>query len=366
MYEVISFEDVPKWEKKMNELSKKDVFYRLCYSKLYQEIGDGDPYLFFFENEQGQKLCYSFLKRKLNKLPFLSEDLEGAALYDIITPSYGYGGPLYDHADYPLIQQFRREFEDYCKEENIITEFIRFHPLLQNQRYMENFLEVSYDRETVYVDLTKSQDELISDYHKNHKRNVTKAIKNNLEFRVFRGSQIEEQLKTFYEMYSETMDKLNASDYSYFSSDYLQNLVSGFEDHSIMGAVFYKDKMVAAALCMYDGGTLHYHLGCSKQKFLNLGTSIFMLHNIALWGKENGLQSFHLGGGHIGRDSLFQFKHRFNIKGTLDFYIGKKVHNPEIYKTLIGKWEEYYLKPSNNYFFPAYRSLANKVPAIIE
>ena len=366
MYEVISFEDTTNWEKKINEFTKKDAFYHLSYSKLYREIGDGDPYLFFFENEKGNKLCYSFLKRKINKLPFMNNYLGDVDIYDIITPSYGYGGPLYDNEDHQVIQQFRSEFEEYCKQDNIITEFIRFHPILQNQKYMEDLLDVTYDRETVFMDLVKSKDEIFSHYHKNHKRNVLKAMKNKLEFKVFHKDQIESQLYTFYEMYKATMDKLNASEYSYFSIEYLHNLISGLNQHSILGVVFCNEKMVAAALCIYDSNSLHYHLGCSYKEFLNLGSTIFLLHNVALWGKENGMHSFHLGGGHIGRDSLFQFKHRFNLKGTLEFYIGKKVHQPEVYKNLIEKWEEYYLTPSNSQFFPAYRFQTNQVPAVIK
>lgn len=354
MYEVISYKDRERWEQRIREITKKDVFYCHSYSSLYQKMGDGDPHLFYFYNGKGNKLCYTFLKRRINELPFRISKTD-VELFDIITPSYGYGGPLYDVEDMDLIREFRREFEQYCKKENIITEFIRFHPLLQNQRGMDHMMEITYDRETVFFDLRKSEDEIFNQYHKNHKRNVLKAQKNNLEFKVFASEEKYKHLEEFYQLYKETMDKLNASAYSYFSVEYLKNLLGGFEQNSIIGAVFHHNKMVAAAICMYEGNTIHYHLGCSKKEFLNLGTTIFLLHHIALWGKEIGMYAFHLGGGHIGRDSLFQFKHRFNPKGTLDFYVGKKVHLPEFYQKLNQEWEQYYLIPSQEKFFPAYR-----------
>lgn len=360
MYEVISYKDRERWEQRISEISKKDIFYRHSYPSLYQKMGDGDPYLFYYDDGKGNKLCYTFLKRRINELPFLLGRKIEENFFDIITPPYGYGGPLYDVEDKELIRQFRSEFEHYCQKENIITEFIRFHPLLQNQRGMDHLMEITYDRETIFFDLRKSENEIFNLYHKNHKRNVLKAQKHNLEFKVFTSEDRYEHLEEFYQLYKETMDKLNASPYSYFSIKYLQNLLSGYLHNSIIGAVFHDDKMVAAGICMYEGDSIHYHLGCSKKESLNLGSTIFLLHHLAFWGKENGMNSFHLGGGHCGRDSLFQFKYRFNPKGTLDFFIGKKVHLPEIYQMLIQEWEQYYLIPSHEKFFPAYRYYLKK------
>ncbi|MGJ7919525.1 lipid II:glycine glycyltransferase FemX [Neobacillus sp. LXY-4] len=364
MYEVISYQQRNRWEEVLNQLTKKDIFYEHSYNHLYQSLGDGDPHLFFYEDERGNKICYSFFKRKINLLSFLRDDVMEENFYDIITPTYGYGGPISDVEDKLVIKQFRQEFEEYCQKENVICEFIRFHPLLQNAKFMEDLMEVSYDRETIYIDLTKSEEDIFKSYHKNHKRNVNKGIKNQLEFKVFMKEEAFQRIEEFYQLYKETMDKLNASAHSYFSTDYLKNLLSSLYDKSMIGAVFFNNKIIGAALCMYEGGLLHYHLGCSKKEYLHLGGNVFLLHNIAIWGKQNGLNVFHLGGGHVGRDSLFQFKYRFNPYGTLDFYIGKKVHNPQKYKKLVDKWEEYYDQESQKNFFPIYRNKPKKTELV--
>lgn len=324
-------------------------------------MGDGEPYLFYFENRLGSNIGYIFLKRPINHLSFLEDDPLNENYYDIITISYGYGGPLYDDLDKAALLQFRKEFQEYCIKENIITEFIRFHPLLQNHNHLEGTMEISFNRETIFVVLDKSEEEIYNHYHKNHRRNIAKAIKNDLQFRVFQKEELYGYIEEFYKLYRETMDKLNASEYSYFSTEYLYNLVSSHCNNCALGAVFFEDKLVGAALCLYEGGALHYHLGCSSKDYLSLGTNIYLLHKVALWGREQGLHTFHLGGGHVGRDSLFQFKHRFNLEGTLNFYIGKKVHRPEIYRKLIEKWENFYSIPADDRFFPVYR---NKVEIV--
>jgi lipid II:glycine glycyltransferase (peptidoglycan interpeptide bridge formation enzyme) len=363
MYEVFSFQQKTFWEEKLNTLSKKDIFYHPSYSGLYQSMGDGEPHLFFYEDQSGKKVGYVFLKRKIKGLPFAKHETNDD-IYDIITPSYGYGGPLYDMEEKQLVSAFRKEFEEYCQKENIICEFIRFHPLLQNSRIMAEFVDTSFDRETIFIDLTKTEKEIFNNYHTNHKRNINKANKKELVFRVFKNEEALEVVETFYQLYKETMDKLNASTYSYFSTSYIKDLLSHLSQYSMIGAVFYKDQMVAASMCLYEGNSLHYHLGCSNKEYLHLGVNTFLLHQLGIWGKRAGLERFHLGGGHKGRDSLFQFKSRFNPDGVLPFYIGRKVHNPVLYNQLIEKWENYYEDEVNKTYFPAYRSVPQKTVSI--
>jgi hypothetical protein len=364
MYEVISYNQKSQWKKKLNQLLKTDIFYYPSYSNLYQRFGDGVPHLFFYEDERGNKVGYVFLKRKINQLSFVQDEPMDVELFDIITPTYGYGGPLSNVEDNQSIRQFRKEFEEYCQKEHIICEFNRFHPLLQNYKLMDPYMDVTYDRETVFIDLTKDENEIFNQYHQNHKRNVNKAIKNKLAFKTFQSKEAIKIVDDFYKLYIETMDKLHASTYSYFSVDYLIDLLSDLSNNSVIGSVFYEDKMIGAALCLYDGHSLHYHLGCSQKQFLNLGGNIYLLHQMGLWGKQLGLNKFHLGGGHIERDSLFQYKYRFNPNGLLHFYIGKKVHDTQTYKWLIEKWEKYYGESADLDFFPAYRNKLQKTVSV--
>lgn len=352
MMQVISFHDKQNWEKVIQRFSHKDVYYFQAYCSLYYLMGDGEPFLAFYENHYGNTVCYPFIKRPVN-LPFLNNAVPND--YDIITP-YGYGGPLAQNLNKQIIDDFRIQFDEYCRTNNIVSEFIRFNPLLENHQYLDGFVDVVYDRETVYIDLTKSKEEIVRKFHKNHRRNLNKAIKNKLEFKALENQSALLYLDEFYELYNKTMDKLSASEYYYFSREYLKELLFGLNNNSMIAAVFLEEKMIAGALCMYENEFLHYHLGCSDQDFLNLGTNVYQFYNTALWGKQNDLQTFHLGGGHVGRDSLFEFKHRFNQEGTVKFFIGKKIHNMEKYYSLVSNWEQYYSQRTSSEFFPAYRA----------
>ncbi|WP_102273052.1 lipid II:glycine glycyltransferase FemX [Cytobacillus massiliigabonensis] len=354
MYEVIPHTNKCKWDQSLEHFREKDIFYFHSYCGLYPSLGDGDPYLFIYTDKNGSKVCYAFFKRPIQVLPFAEGKLD-EELFDIITPPYGYGGPFYENNDVQLLHDFRKAFEDFCQKENIISEFIRFHPLYKNHHYLDDTMDVFFDRETVFINLRQGEEEILGQYHKNHKRNFKKAMKNKLTFHVHKKDDALQKIDAFYSLYRETMDKLNASPYAYFSIEYVENLITNLDEHSFIASVYFEGEMVSAALCLCEGGNVHYHLGCSKQEMLPLGGNVFLFHSIALWTKQNGFHTLHLGGGHVGRDSLFQFKHRFNPKETLEFYVGRKIHHKEKYDWLVTSWEKYYARKANGMFFPAYR-----------
>lgn len=351
MYKVISFKEKEEWDRVLAQFKHKDVYFYHGYCYSYLNIEEGEPFLFYFEDEKGAKIGYTFIKRAI-ELPFCQDD----DVFDIMTP-YGYGGPLTENADEHSIKAFREAFSQYCLEEKIVSEFIRFHPLLNNHQHLNEFVDIVSGRETIYIDLKFSEQELIRNYHKNHKRNLNKAIKNNLQFKMFNKETALKHVDAFYELYKGTMDKLNASSYYYFSIDYVKVLLTELDESAMIAAAFYDNQMISAALCICEAGSfMHYHLGCSRKEYLNLGSNIFLFHHIACWGKANGFHTFHLGGGLNDGDSLFQFKHRFNQKGRLTFHLGRVIHNYELYQILAERWKKYYLQTPSSDFFPVYRS----------
>ena len=54
---------------------------------------------------------------------------------DIVTP-YGYGGPIAiadsENDRKQLIDKYYKEFAQCCVDNNIVSEFVRFHPIINN------------------------------------------------------------------------------------------------------------------------------------------------------------------------------------------------------------------------------------------
>lgn len=356
MHQIISFAEPERWERAYTRASCRDVYYLHAYAELCLCMGDGEPFLFVYEAEQGHHVCYAFIRRPLRALPFTADaGLEGE-WYDIITPTCGYGGPLCAEPREQVLRAFRAEFEAYCRGANIVSEFVRFHPLLGNHRLPGETMDIVYDRRTVFIDLTRTEEELFARYHSNHQRSIRKAQKHGLEFRVLEESEARAHLEAFYRLYRATMERLGALPYYYFSTEYLERLFSRFGPSALLGAVFREGRMISAALCLREGSTLVYHLGASDEASLPLGTNTFQFHHIALWARRDGLRAFHLGGGHREGDPLFQFKHRFNPEGALEFHTGRKVHQPRVYARLVESWKRYHGQALTGPYFPAYRT----------
>jgi len=358
MHYTLLFEEKDKWQYELNDgIKNNDIYFSLSYCDLYRELGDGDPHLFVYTDKCGDKILYPFLKRKINNLPFVKDRFQ-KEIFDITTP-YGYGGPIHQNMSTAepgdVIKRFRSTFNDYCREKNIITEFIRFHPLLNNHLNMSNLMDVHHIRDTVFIDLTKKEEEIFNNYHRNHRRNVKKAEKNGLTFQVLEGENTVDEIDTFIKLYKDTMKRNSALSYYYFPKYYFEHFFHNLSQNSVMCSVRLDNHTIAAAIFMFQGDFLHYHLGCSDQKFLSMAPNNLLFHEMARWGKKNGFKKLHLGGGYTDDDQLFQFKHKFNPDGRLSFFIGKCIHDEQIYEELVRLWTGYYSKEINTDYFPLYR-----------
>ena len=110
----------------------------------------------------------------------------------------------------------------------------------------------------------------------------------------------------------------------------------------------YDGKPIAGSMFMFSDDYAHYHLSGRDREY-----SRFAANNLILWyairkAKERGCKWFHFGGGTTGNedDSLLKFKKEFS-KTETEFWIGKRVHNREIYDTIVAQWKEKYPESYN-------------------
>lgn len=343
--------DIPQrenWLEFLDRIDAKDIYFTPEYCHLYEKNGEGKAQLIIYE-EGNHFIYYPFLLREINELKNI-KDLESkyGKMYDIITP-YGYGGPITNETD-PILKtnlykNFNESFIRYCKEKNIITEFIRFHPLIRNANDNEALVS-EYVRNTIYVDLKLDVEEIWANYDAKNRNRIRRSLQHGLQV-VHRPIHEKEN---FINLYYKTMDKKNAYDYYYFDSLFFDNMVDLLDRQIELIEVLYENKVILSCFFMCYGQNVHYHLLGSEASYLKFAPNNFLINYAIGWAKSKGYQTFHLGGGYSGQDSLYKFKKNFNKEGDLPFYIGKRIHNEEIYSDLI---KDYNLKETN--FFPLYR-----------
>ncbi len=336
-YKIFNTRNKLEWQNALqeNNLCFADIYYSPEYYEIYQNNGDGTAQCFYFEDD-GKIALYPFLINSINKLGFNL----GREYYDI-QGAYGYNGVIYSSMENDFIGNFHKTFNEYCFQNNIIAEFTRFNPLLDNQEFSRNNLETIYDRKTVIIDLSNSYEQIWgSEYTSNNRNMVRKAKKNNIEIIKTRG--LNEILK-FAELYRETMNNLNSDDYYKFSDEYFSNLHNLLATHYNLFMAYFNGNLIAGSLFLNYGKHFHYHLSARKKEFSQLAANNLIIDSAIKFAIENNFNYLHLGGGTDRKEdnTLFKFKKNFSQE-LKEFYIGKKVHNKVIYMQVINDWEKLY------------------------
>ncbi|WIV12082.1 GNAT family N-acetyltransferase [Proteiniborus sp. MB09-C3] len=327
--------------------SKLDIYFKESYGRLYEEKDKNVLEKYTYCSKDGE-ISYMFLKREISTDSFNEE------LYDITTP-YGYGGPIIinykEQSLDKLTADFNKDFEDYCKENNIVSEFIRFHPLVKNHIYFDSVYDISLNRKTIYIDLTS--EEAIWDNMKLTSRNrIRKAKKNNINVEE---DTSDKSISKFIELYYKTMDKNSADSMYYFDKSYFYKLINEENNSSKIFNAIYDGKTISSMLILIGDEYIHYHLGATDPEYYSMSPNNILFFEVARWGCKNGYKKFHLGGGYSGPDdSLLRFKKTLNENGEIDFYLGKKIRNQKTYDRLVEKHMQ--LGKLNGSYFPLYRS----------
>lgn len=306
---------------------KQDIYFSREYYVMEQEQENGQGKLFVYEDDKGNVGIYPFILRKID-----SDILDG--VYYDIESAYGYGGPVLNSDDEIFAAEFEKEFVSYCRENNIIAEFIRFHPLIENHGVFKENITVLENRTTVWLDLEKSEDEIwMKEVSTQNRNTIRKCIKN--ELRV----EVSDNYLEFVEIYNATMDKVGAGSFYYFDKNYYKK-ISESDEYTLLKVV-HNEETIAAAIFIGFGEYFHYHLAGSKKECLRLSPNNLLLWEAIKFGKSKGYKKMHFGGGltNSEEDNLFRFKKKYSST-VAKFYIGKRVHNEEVYETLIKNWEE--------------------------
>ena len=343
MIQIYNIDNSNKWDEIVISFADYDVYYLSGYARSFYVHGDGEPQLLYYTSKD-LRAIYVYMRRKTA--------IDG--VYDSITP-YGYGGVLFDgEVNEVNLLAFRDEFLQKMQEENIISDFVRYHPVLGNAMCMRFISQVIDLGNTIAMDLTSP--EIIWENITSKNRNtIRKAQKNNIQIHYTDDYSI---FQSFISIYNQTMDRDNADEYYYFKEDFYKVIYDYLKGNFKVFYATLEDKIVAASLILYANKQVHYHLSGSLTEYRHLSPTNLLLYQVALWGCENGFKTLHLGGGlGSGNDNLYKFKAAFNRNSGLQFSIGKQIFNQEGYNKLV----DLRLKENPNFdienkFFPLYRA----------
>lgn len=310
--------------------SQRDVYFTPEYYSLYEAYGDGEAYFFVFEKD-GELALYPFLKNAITQLGYELDkeyyDIQGA---------YGYNGLITSTDNEEFIASFWMAFDAWCQENDVIAEFTRFHPLLNNQEIASSRMKTFYSRHTVALDLT-DDDIWMHQISSKNRNMIRKAEKEGVT--IVESNDYE----TFRKLYDGTMTDLHAESFYFFPQSYYDEYKQTFKDNCLLCFAMLEGKIIAGSMFMFSDDYAHYHLSARDREY-----SRYAANNLILWygiqkAKERGCKWLHLGGGTTGDDgdSLLKFKKEFS-KTLCEFWIGKRVHNQEVYNKIVEQWKTKY------------------------
>lgn len=340
---VYTIEQSEQWDAVVRSFKEYDVYWLSGYVKAFRIHGDGEPLLFYYEgiNARGINVV---MKRDVAKDEHFNGKISEGQYFDFATP-YGYGGWIVEGGD---TADLFSTYENWIQKNGIISEFVRFHPMIGNHDVPRSFYEVIKLGEVVHMELSSPEDIWNNIISKNRNM-IRKAIKNGV---VIYNGRFPEIYEKFRIIYNGTMDKDDAEEYYYFGSEFYQSVLSDLPQNA---QVFWAEKegqIIAASIILATNGRMNYHLSGSLREFSSLAPTNLLLYQTALWGCANGYKTLYLGGGvGSGEDSLFKFKRAF-YRGELNhFYIGKRVYDQVKYDELVK------IRGSiKGDFFPTYRA----------
>ena len=245
MLKVYGLEQAEQWDAVVRSFKEYDVYWLSGYVKAFQIHGDGDPLLFSYEDEVTRGISV-VMKRDIAKDEHFKGMIEEGKYFDFATP-YGYGGWIIEGED---TDKLFKAYSAWVERNGIISEFVRFHPMVKNHDACNPFYEVVQLGEVVHMELSSPEDIWNNIISKNRNM-IRKAIKNGV---VIYNGRFPDIYEKFRMIYNGTMDKDEAEDYYYFKEPFYESILN---DLSVNAQVFWAEKddqVIASSIMLTANG----------------------------------------------------------------------------------------------------------------
>ncbi|WP_249901049.1 GNAT family N-acetyltransferase [Paenibacillus sp. PK3_47] len=270
----------------------------------------------FFAKEDGDNIYYHAFQ--LGEIP-------GTIFFDVQSP-YGYGGPI-GIGNQSFIDKCIESYKKWCVSNYVLIEFIRFHPLLENDRTY--YGEVSYNRTVVSINLTTN--DLFSEFSTRVRTTIRKAQKSSLSITFSKSQNV---VKQFIELYVKLMDGKEADRSYYFCKEYFVDLLKN-DNVYLLSVLNEEDLVIGASIFFVVDQIAEYHLSASNDEGRSKGVSNLLIYEFAKYAQSKGTKSLYLGGGtdRSEKNALLFFKRGFSRLES-QFKIGNYKHNEVAYENM--------------------------------
>lgn len=343
MIRIFTISQKKEWDFYVQNAFVHDFYHTWQYHTL---DNSGVPILVVYE-ESNDYIAFPFMKREIPQSSFFD-----------LSSVYGYVGPISNKEnqclDAELINNFKKAFLSFLKEEQIVSVFSRLHPFLAQERLMADFNGIYENGKTVAFDLTLPIEVQRKKYNQSTYSSIKKSWKKGL---LIKETKDTEDIDAFVEIYAENMKRIQSTDYYLFERQYFLDLINSNEFDCRLLLVCFEDEIMCGTLITLTHGIVQGHLIATKSAYLHESPAKFLIDQVTVLGRKEGMKYMNLGGG-LGfkKDTLFSWKAGFSDL-FLDYKSWRYVVNDSVYHNLVNK--QGIDKNANIDFFPLYRAIGN-------
>lgn len=200
------------------------------------------------------------------------------------------GGPLAENNNSEILDLLLKNYNKLVTSKAIYSQFRNLFSMANYSLPFDNNGYKYEEHLDVLINLKKSRTELEYNLHKERKRNIAKAEKEGLTFKVL---DEENHIKTVILLLKKTYNRIKVP-FSYeklfFNTQFiLDNNVKFF-------GAFWEDKMIAGQVRLCYNDTVYAWYAGSDSDYFNKRPNDFLLWNVIMWSKENEYKVFDFGG----------------------------------------------------------------------
>ncbi len=257
-------------------------------------------------------------------------EVPGLPWQDASSP-YGYGGPLSSSSDPDFLNAAWAACRDWMHAHRVVVEFVRFHPLLANERFYPG--AATDNRQVVLLDLQAGP--CADGYAARLRSSLRKAEREGLRYEE---GPLRGRVREFGAFYRAAMRDIGADSFYEFSDDYFEALSQAPLARlatCVRNGAGGSQEWLAASLLLESSDTLEYHLAGSSAAGRRVAAASYLLDQAARGAQERGLKVFYLGGGTSPEpsNSLLFFKGAFSDL-RLTYRTGCTIYNPAAYEEI--------------------------------
>ena len=316
----------PAWDEWLGR-APHDFYHRAAYHAFAERMGEGRAWMVVHGTPE-----------RFMAWPYVASFEDGRTDANSV---YGYTGPVGLGLDDTAFRaRAWSEIRAAWADQELVTLFTRFHPLLQNWRHCEGFRgdeltpggEVLHLGRSVSIDLTHDRE--------TRRRLYPKVLRQEIKESERAGLVVERDSEwstypTFAELYRATMRNNEASERYMFSDRYFEALRDALGSLGHLAVAKVEGEAAAILLLTVCGDIAEAHLTGVNAKFRALSPLKGLLDGVADIARSLGATRLHLGAGRGGHeDSLFAFKARFSSIRH-DFKVGRWILDKSAYRALL-------------------------------